>query len=165
MAVSLGSEEDDIIADINVTPLVDVTLVLLIIFMVTATYIVTPSIQVDLPKAATGDEAPSSTLAIVLTADARLYLNGEETTEEALADAVFREHEANPGVQAIISADKDITHGYVVRLIDLVKLNGVSRFAINIDPEVVDSVRLGRTASSGPDTGGAHTSGLDTGGP
>ena len=154
MASRLGTEEDDIIADINVTPLVDVTLVLLIIFMVTATYIVTPSIQVNLPKAASGDEGQTSTLAIVLTRDGRLYLNGEETTEEALERAVFQEHEADPAVQAIISADKDVSHGHVVRLIDLVKSNGVSRFAINIDPSVVDAVHLGRSAADIERTGG-----------
>ncbi len=152
MGAKLGAEDEDIIADINVTPLVDVTLVLLIIFMVTATYIVTPSIQVNLPKAASGDEGQTSTLAIVLTRDGRLYLNGEETTEEGLERAVFDEHEANPDVQAIISADKDVSHGYVVRLIDLVKSNGVSRFAINIDPAVVDAVHLGRSTG---DIGGA----------
>ena len=154
MAAKLGTEEEGIISDINVTPLVDVTLVLLIIFMVTATYIVTPSIQVNLPKAASGDEGQTSTLAIVLTRDARLYLNGEETTEKGLEQAIFREHEANPEVQAIISADKDVSHGYVVRLIDLVKSNGVSRFAINIDPAVVDAVHLGRDAADLEESGG-----------
>jgi len=143
----LGTEEEDIISDINVTPLVDVTLVLLIIFMVTATYIVTPSIPVELPKAASGEEGPTSTLAIVLTRDNQLFLNGETITEAGLVNAIVREREANPEVQAIISADKDVSHGHVVRLIDLIKVNGVTRFAINIDPEVVRSVRLGTGGS------------------
>ena len=140
MASKLGEEDDSIIADINVTPLVDVTLVLLIIFMVTATLIVAPSIPVDLPKAATGEETQNSTLAVVLTRDGKLYLNGQLTTETDLADAVRREQRANPGVQAIISADKDVSHGHVIRLIDLIKLNGVNRFAINIDPAVARAV-------------------------
>src|SRR5712675_1065746 len=93
-AAGPASYEDDdggggnMITDINVTPLVDITLVLLIIFMVTAPMIVNnPSIKVELPKAATGDETLKSTLALTLARDAAtntvaLYANGEKTDEE-----------------------------------------------------------------------------------
>lgn len=134
MAGRLGGDEDEIIADINVTPLVDIMLVLLIIFMVTATYIINPSIKVNLPKAASGEQTESSTLAIVMDKDSQLFLNGKPTTEEQLIAAVKTAHQTKADVQAIISADKDISHGAVIRLIDLIKLNGVTHFAINIDP-------------------------------
>ena len=134
MAAKLEGDDDDIIADINVTPLVDIMLVLLIIFMVTATYIMNPSIKVDLPKAVTGDDTQASTLAIVLEKSGALYLNGKPITEQALADAVRLAKATKPDTQAIISADLQSSHGEVIHLIDLIKLNGVSRFAINIDP-------------------------------
>lgn len=134
MAAKLDGNDDDIIADINVTPLVDIMLVLLIIFMVTATYIMNPSIKVDLPKAVTGDDTQASTLAVVLDKTGALYLNGQPTTEAALADAVRLAKATRADTQAIISADLDASHGAVIHLIDLIKLNGVSRFAINIDP-------------------------------
>lgn len=134
MASRLGGEEDEIITEINVTPLVDIMLVLLIIFMVTATYIVNPSIKVDLPKAATGDETQTSTLSVVLEKSGQLYLNGQATSEDELASAVRAAKAQKEDVQAIVSADKEVSHGAVIRLIDLVKLNGVTRFALNIDP-------------------------------
>jgi len=136
MASRLGGDDDDIIAEINVTPLVDVVLVLLIIFMVTATYIVAPSIKVELPKAASGEATQTSTLSVVLTRDAQLYLNGAPTNRAALIQAIQKERASHPDLQAIISADKEVSHGEVIQLIDLVKTNGVTKFAINIDPEV-----------------------------
>src|SRR5437868_15532485 len=74
-------DEDDAITGINVTPLVDITLVLLIIFMVTATYIVKQTIEVELPRAAHGGETVSTTFALVVTKDGKFFLNGVETDD------------------------------------------------------------------------------------
>src|SRR5512137_290553 len=80
-----GAEGDDeMISGINVTPLVDITLVLLIIFMVTATYIVKEAIEVQLPRAAHAGEATGTTLALVLTREGDLYLDGTRLGEEAV---------------------------------------------------------------------------------
>src|SRR5690348_1978980 len=87
------------IADINVTPLVDITLVLLIIFMVTATYIVSPSIKVDLPKAASGSEQPKTTLALTLMKDGAVYLNGEHSDDAAVTRFIGQSLPANPDLQ------------------------------------------------------------------
>lgn len=148
MAGRLGGDEDEIIADINVTPLVDIMLVLLIIFMVTATYIINPSIKVNLPKAASGEQTESSTLAIVMDKNSQLFLNGKPSTEEQLIAAVKTARQTKADVQAIISADKDVSHGAVIRLIDLIKLNGVTHFAINIDPALRNA--LPSTPAGGP---------------
>ncbi len=130
-----GAGEDDLISGINITPLVDIVLVLLIIFMVTATYIVREAIEVDLPRAAHGGEATGTTLAVVLTRDGTIYVDGVRRSEEELAvrtrEAVARDADA----RAIISADRAALHGAVVRVIDVVKGEGVSRFAINIEKE------------------------------
>jgi biopolymer transport protein ExbD len=82
-----GGDDDDLIADINVTPLVDVVLVLLIIFMVTATYIVRASIEVDLPRAAHGGEAVGTVLSVVLTKDGQVFLDGVQRTSSSRARA------------------------------------------------------------------------------
>ncbi|MCK6528910.1 biopolymer transporter ExbD [Myxococcota bacterium] len=134
MAGNLGGDDDDIIAGINVTPLVDVTLVLLIIFMVTATYIVKPSIEVELPEAATGAPTEQTTLGITLDREGRLYLNGEEKSEDALRAYIREQKRGGKELQALIAADKDVRHGSFVRILDLVKQEGVLDFAINIDP-------------------------------
>ena len=135
-ASGYGNDDDSgrMIVDINVTPLVDITLVLLIIFMVTATYIVSPSIKVDLPKAASGSDQTKTTLSLTLAKDGALYLNGERSNDAAVAKFIGDSLPANPDLQAIIAADTVVAHGEVVHVIDLVKRAGVHRFAINVDP-------------------------------
>jgi biopolymer transport protein TolR len=136
MASSVGgSGDEDIISGINVTPLVDITLVLLIIFMVTATYIVREAIEVDLPRAAHAGEATGTTLAVVITRDGSIYLDGVKRTEAELArrtrEAIAQDRQA----RAILSADRASLHGAVVHVIDLMKGEGLSRFAVNIEKE------------------------------
>ncbi len=134
MGVRLDGGDDDVISDINITPFVDIILVVLIIFMVTATYIVAPSIKVTLPDAATGDGTEESSLGLTLAADGSLYLNGEEVSELKLREVIRAEKARNKDVVCLIAADKTVMHGEVVGLIDLVKQEGVARFAINIEP-------------------------------
>jgi biopolymer transport protein ExbD len=138
MAASNPFDDDDagrMITDINVTPLVDIVLVLLIIFMVTTTYIVNPSIKVELPKAATGTDQARTTLGLTLTRDLTLYLNGEKSDDAGVTRYIAAELPKNKDLQAIIAADKDVPHGKVMHLIDLVKKLGVIKFAINVQTE------------------------------
>ncbi|MFL5305882.1 MAG: ExbD/TolR family protein [Polyangia bacterium] len=128
------AEPAPIIAGINVTPLVDITLVLLIIFMVTASYIVSPSIKVDLPQAGSGGEQQRTSLSLTLTAQGALYLNGAPSNDAALGQYVAGALPRNPDLQAVIAADRAVPHGAVVHLIDVVRRAGVRRFAINVDP-------------------------------
>ena len=122
------------ISDINVTPLVDVTLVLLIIMMVAAPLIVNnPSIKVELPKASTGDETQKSTISLTLRKDGALFYGEQAVTEDEARKRVDGEFQHNKDVQAIISADRGVEYGRVMHLIDLVKTLGVSKFALNID--------------------------------
>jgi len=130
-----STDNDEMITEINVTPLVDITLVLLIIFMVTATYIVTPSIKVELPKASNSEESNPSTIAIVITKDDKIFLNGEAVTYEILVQKIKNALEVNPDVQAIISADRFVYHGRVVNIIDTVKGAGITKFAISIEKD------------------------------
>lgn len=132
MAGSVGPE-DEAISAINVTPFVDIVLVLLIILMVTSQHIVRASMNVDLPKAASAGEAVESTLNVVITKDGELMLDGVEVDKEGLAAAVRRERQNNPKLQAVIAADKGVPYGRVVHVIDVVKTNGVTSFALNIE--------------------------------
>jgi biopolymer transport protein ExbD len=136
MAGGAHFEDEDagrMITDINVTPLVDIVLVLLIIFMVTTSYIVNPSIKVDLPKAATGSDQVKTTLGLTLTKEGALYLNGDKTDDGGLERYIATELPKNPDLQAVIAADKVVPHGSVVHVIDLVKRAGVRKFAINVE--------------------------------
>lgn len=126
-------QDNEAIAEINVVPLVDIILVVLIIFMVTAPMIMKPSINVNLPKAASGDQTTPTKLNVSLTADGRINLNGAFVDEEAVKKQSADQVAANPEVQAVISADKDVPHGKVIALLDIVKSAGVKKFAISID--------------------------------
>ena len=130
------SESDDEITGINVTPLVDVMLVLLIIFMVTATYIVNKSINVNLPKADTGESNDKTkNLAFVLDAKSQLYLDGKPVNLDQIPTMIKEEQSKGNHVTltAMISADKDTPHGAVVKLIDTIRKNGITDFAINVE--------------------------------
>lgn len=133
MAFNSGGDNNEAIADINVVPLVDIILVVLIIFMVTAPMFMKPTINVNLPKAASGDKTAPSKLNIALTADGRLNLNGSFVSEEDVKIKAIDEVGKNADVQAVISADKDVPHGKVVGILDIVKGVGVKKFAISID--------------------------------
>ena len=94
-------DDEEGITGINVTPLVDVTLVLLIIFMVTASYIVKRTIEVQLPRAAHGGETVNKTYALVVTKEGKAYLNGAETDDAGLVTAVRNAHDRGEEVQVI----------------------------------------------------------------
>jgi biopolymer transport protein ExbD len=123
-----------IIAEINVTPLVDIMLVLLIIFMLTAHLIAKQVIEIELPHASQSTALTPSTIAITLARDGKLYLNDKPSTAEGLRAGIAAAVAKDPRTQAIISADKDVTHGRVVWVLDVVKSVGISSFAIQIDP-------------------------------
>lgn len=134
MGAGARRTDDELIVDINITPFVDVTLVLLIIFMVTATYIVSKSIPVDLPEAGTGEDIVT-TFAVTMTEDGNMYLDGAKIDEGKLKKKLSLAHKENADIRVIIDADKALSHGKVVHIIDLVRKEGVSKFAINISEE------------------------------
>ena len=130
-----SANDDDEITGINVTPLVDITLVLLIIFMMTASFIVAPAIHVDLPKAKTSEATPqSSTLSLVLTREGTLYLNNAAVQPDDVRRYIRDKQAAGAEVQAVLAADAQVTHGRVVAVIDLVKSEGVTSFALDTEP-------------------------------
>lgn len=133
MGLKSGGDNDEAISDINVVPLVDIILVVLIIFMVTAPMFLKPSINVNLPKAASGEKTTPSQLNITLTAEGKTLLNGIMAGDSQITTKAQEELQKNPEVQAVIAADTTVPHGSVVRLIDLVKSAGIKKFAISID--------------------------------
>lgn len=126
-------DSDDEITGINVTPLVDITLVLLIIFMMTASFIVAPAIHVDLPKASTAEATPQSTLSLVLTRQGALYLNNAVVQPDDVRRYIRAEQARGKELQAVLAADAQVQHGRVVAVIDLVKSEGVTSFALDTE--------------------------------
>ncbi|MSP54528.1 MAG: biopolymer transporter ExbD [Myxococcales bacterium] len=136
----LGGGGDDPITDINIVPLVDIILVVLIIFMVTATYIVKPAIKIDLPDAATGENLEPTSLGISVAADGRLLLDGALISEPELKAKVSEELAKDKDVVCLIAGDRAAKYGDVVHMVDLVKTIGVTKFAMNIDPNQITVV-------------------------
>ncbi len=132
MASRMDSDNADI-SEINVVPLVDIILVVLIIFMLTAPMIMKPSIKVNLPKAASGDQTTQTLLNVTIAANGTLTLNGKTADRTAISAGAALALQKNPDVQAVIAADKDVPHGTVVEILDLIKTVGVKKFAISID--------------------------------
>jgi biopolymer transport protein ExbD len=131
-----AQDNEEEITGINVTPLVDVVLVLLIIFMVTANFIVRETVEVDLPRAANGGETVQGLVNVVLDKDGKLYFDGTELSEAALSTKVAEQVAKDKDTRAIISADQTIPYGRVMRLIDVVKGQGIAKFALNIEKDV-----------------------------
>ena len=108
-------------------------LVLLIVLMVTSSYLVNKSINVELPKAATG-ETTNPTLSISIDVGGKLYVDGQSTTEQALQQQIRAAYQADHEVKAIISADGRVMHSQVVTVIDLLRREKITKFAINTSP-------------------------------
>ena len=131
--VGRGRAGGGMISGINVTPLVDVVLVLLVVLMVASTYIVSQTIKVQLPKASTTDGPADSPIKVTMQADGALFLDQEPATDAQVSKVLAEAIEKNPEQAVVISADAAVTHGRVVEMIDLAKLAGVTQFAINVE--------------------------------
>jgi biopolymer transport protein ExbD len=136
MAGSAYKDEGDdaAITDINVTPFVDVVLVLLVVFMVTAKLIVARGVEIDKPKAATGGEV-QSTLRVSVDKEGQLYVNGDIFTEDAKAVARIKEIAATTDKpKALIAGSRVGAYGNVMRAIDLVQQAGITAIALENRP-------------------------------
>jgi biopolymer transport protein ExbD len=134
MAGGAQSESDDTITGINVTPLVDITLVLLIIMMVTAKIIVSQSVPLDLPKAATGSEV-QVVFSVTLAADGKTQVDNKGVAnDDAILGLARAAHQKNNDVRAVIKADSAVPHGRVIHVLDLLKQAGVAKIAFGVTP-------------------------------
>lgn len=125
-----GAGQKGAIYGINITPLVDVTLVLLIIFIVTAKVVVTPSVPMSLPKASSS-EGVQVIYSVLLTRDGRWLVNGARVANaEALKRSATEALKAEGAeLQAVIQADGDVPHRRVIEALDALRLAGVKRVA------------------------------------
>lgn len=124
------------IEGINVTPLVDVTLVLLVIFIVTAKLAIRPATPLDLPTAAHGD-AVASEFALQIEADGLLRIEGEEATLDRIEERARIALRTDPELRAVIEADTRVHHGRVLAVMDTLRGAGLSRIAFATQPPPV----------------------------
>jgi biopolymer transport protein ExbD len=137
MASSSNNGANDPITGINVTPLVDVVLVLLVVLMVAATYIASRAIPVELPKGATG-EANAAPLTVSIDSQDNLYLDGTAISKPKLREQIRARRKDQADLKAVLAADGAVAHRNVVEVIDLLRQENVIHFAINVDPSDID---------------------------
>lgn len=123
------------IVGINVTPMVDVVLVLLVILMVSATWIVSQSMKVDLPNTATSDGSAASLAAVTVNAKGELLFNDVPVSEPQLKQKLAEAGKKGDDVTLIVSADKVAQHGIVVHVLDLARSHNITKFAVQVERE------------------------------
>jgi biopolymer transport protein ExbD len=129
MAMSSQKNEDSLMAELNVTPLVDVMLVLLVIFIVTAPLIVPQSMKVNLPKTqavAQQDNAKNSQL--ILEANGQVTFEGHQISDKDLGQAL-KDKSSTPQFQLQVSADKAVPYGRVAEIMAIAQANGVTKMS------------------------------------
>ena len=134
MAGGAHDDPNETITGINVTPLVDIMLVLLIIFMVTAKLIVSKSVPLDLPKAASGSDI-QTVFSIVLASDGTTQIDSKTVAgDDTILAQARAAREKNPELRAIIKADAVVPHGRVIHVLDLLKQAQVAKIAFGVSP-------------------------------
>jgi biopolymer transport protein ExbD len=133
MGASEGMPGEETIVGINVTPLVDITLVLLIVFMVTAKLIVSQAIPFDLPKAATGG-ATQVVFTVSVDPGGRVSADGQEVRDdEALRRAAGDALQRDRDIRTVVQASSSVAHGSVIHVLDELRKAGVRRIAFGVD--------------------------------
>lgn len=128
-----------IIEGINVTPLVDIVLVLLIIFIVTAKMVVAPSVPLDLPQASHGEEV-QSIFSVVIDKGGKLLIDGEAADENTLAERAKAALAKDKELRAVIQADGDVSHRRVIAVLDRLKSAGLTKVAFGTQQRPGDTV-------------------------
>jgi len=134
--MGLKTQKDDdngIISDINITPMVDVMLVLLVIFMVTANFVQKDSLNINLPKVAAADPNIKESTQVAMTKDGRFYLDGIPVSETYLLESLAKEAKFRPNMRVTLSADETISYGSVSRLMGQMRKGGITKIALSVN--------------------------------
>lgn len=126
------NNSDDEISNINITPMVDVILVLLVIFMVTANFLKKDSININLPKVAATDPNVAESLQVALTKDGKLLLEGQPTEIPAMVKRLERDSKIRPNMRLTLSADESLPYGRIASLMGQIRKAGVTRIALSV---------------------------------
>jgi len=129
-----GFEKNNtIISDINIVPFVDIVLVILIIFLLIAPTFINPGFKINLPKAETATVPENVKMILSIDIEGNIYLNGNAGTETEISKKLENQVKRNPKLKAVIAADKNVAHGNVIALFDLVRKAGVRNFAVSVE--------------------------------
>jgi biopolymer transport protein TolR len=131
MAVQSGGDDEEI-GNINITPMVDVILVLLVIFMVTANFLKKESININLPKVAAADPNIAESKQVALTRDNKILFEGKEVTLQSLIRNLERDAKIQPNMRLTLSADEKLPYGKITEIMGYIRKAGVTRIALSV---------------------------------
>lgn len=138
MAANFDPYDEDGINEINITPFVDVVLVLLVIFMVTAPIMVKESMNINIPKAKSTDKIAIKVLSVGISKSGQILLNGDLIDLISLYNKAIEYKKENPDIQVMINADRESVHGDVIKVLDQVRLAGITNFAFQVEKIIND---------------------------
>lgn len=124
------------LAEINVTSLVDVSLVLLIIFMITAP-LLQSGMEVNLPRADADELQAKEGIVVVITAGGALYIEQEPVDRDAFGERLMQLYASRGGQPVLLKADREVPYGEVIRVIDRIKRSGISKVGLLVEPGAV----------------------------
>ena len=124
--MDIQEDSDEPIAAINFIPMIDISLVLLIIFMVATTFVTVTGIDLKLPKASTAKSADAKSVSVQLNVQKDLFLNGEKTTWEALKGGISAKLLGTKDPAVVVNIDKGVDYGSAVKLMDIVNESGAA---------------------------------------
>ncbi len=122
---------------LDMTPLIDVVLMLVIFFMLTTTFVLAPGIKVDLPKGLSVQHTRETDKVVIIMKDGAVYYQDERVDLATLEAALQQAQQKQPGLRVVIKADKNALHGRVVEVMDMAKSMGIARLAITTAPKQV----------------------------
>ena len=128
-----SNENNVIMSEINIIPFVDIVLVILIIFLIISPTFITPGFKIILPKAETAEKQENIKALLTIDIDNIIYLNKKPLNKQELSQKLKELLEKNKNLKAIIAADKNVAHGNVISLIDLIRTAGVNKFAVSVE--------------------------------
>jgi len=128
-----SNDNDGEIKDINITPMVDIMLVLLVIFMVTANFLNKESININLPKVTAADPNTSESIQIAALKDGSLMKDGKKIKHEDLMKDLTKQAKYRPNLRVTLSADETLSYGTVAAIMGKIRQSGVSRIALSVN--------------------------------
>jgi biopolymer transport protein ExbD len=131
MAAQSGGEDNEI-SNINITPMVDIMLVLLVIFMVTANFLKKESININLPKVGASDPNVAQSVQVSMTKDGKILYEGAETSREKMIAKLTGEVKFRPNMRVTLSADEQLPYGNIAKVMGMIRKSGVSKIALSV---------------------------------
>lgn len=146
------SPEDEPMAEMNLIPLIDISLTLLIIMMVTTAFVRKPGVSLKLPETVTREGAPelSKDLAVSIAKDGQLYMDGRAYADDQVADRLKSVAARNKDARVLIKGDREVEYSRVMAVMDMARQAGLTKVVLPTDPKLGQPTSLPTTSAPPP---------------